>query len=172
MKRFLSLLISISIIMISLSMFLYVYANDDAAKEHREAMVQMMIDEDVVRGDEKGDIKPYDKVTRAEMAAMIIRKLGKEDKALSYSDSATGFVDDSDIAEWERAYIAYGEDIDMVDGYPDGTVRSSNNVTYEEGVKFVVCAFDSAAERSYPDGYIERAQELGYLTGVEGILGL
>lgn len=172
MKRFLSLLISISIIMISLSMFLYVYANDDAAKEHREAMVQMMIDEDVVRGDEKGDIKPYDKVTRAEMAAMIIRKLGKEDKALSYSDSATGFVDDSDIAEWERAYIAYGEDIDMVDGYPDGTVRSSNNVTYEEGVKFVVCAFDSAAERSYPDGYIERAQELGYLTGVEGILGV
>ena len=60
----------------------------------------------------------------------------------------------------------------IVNGYPDGTFKPDNNVTYGEAMKIILCmlGYEQLAESmmvSYPDNYIELSKQLGFAEKVD-----
>ncbi len=72
---------------------------------------------------------PSDKITRAEVAAIIGRTLDllEEETELAFEDAA-------DIPEWAKSYVARLAAVGIISGYEDNTVRPINEVTRAEAV--------------------------------------
>lgn len=72
---------------------------------------------------------PSDKITRAEVAAIIGRTLEflPEETELAFSDSA-------DVPEWAKSYVARLAAVGVISGYEDNTLRPTSNVTRAEAV--------------------------------------
>lgn len=72
---------------------------------------------------------PNDKITRAEVVAIIGRTLEylEEETELAFNDSA-------DIPEWAKTYISRLTAVGIISGYEDNTVRPTKEVTRAEAV--------------------------------------
>lgn len=84
----------------------------------------------------------------------------------------------SDVAstDWFYTYVRDLALANIISGYTDGTFKPQNSITRAEFAKVIVLAtgnIPSTASSSFPDvasshwarGYIERAKELGFMTG-------
>lgn len=82
----------------------------------------------IVEGYSDGTFAPANKITRAEMTAILARaaKFQLTGSATSFSDVADGF--------WAKAYIATMADKGYVNGYEDGTFAPNRNITRAETV--------------------------------------
>ncbi len=73
-----------------------------------------------------------DAATRAEVAVMLVRGLGTEAAAAAEASAMPGrhtsLVDDAEIPEWARGYLAYAVQNGIVGGYEDNTIRPNNPV--------------------------------------------
>jgi len=83
------------------------------------------------KGTDSGNyFAPFDTITRAEVAAIVGRSL-----PYGIKSGSTSFKDSSDIPDWAvdgfNVLTCYG----VISGYPDGTVRPSNNITRAECAK-------------------------------------
>ena len=124
----------------------------------------------IVKGDDTGNFRPDDKITRAEVAAMVIRAMNNEAAAQS-SMGATSF---SDVAadHWASGYInlaSKGAEA-FINGMGDGTFAPEANVTYAQIVKMLVSAigYDSLGQTNggYPTGYLSVASSFGMTDGI------
>ncbi|MEE8407273.1 MAG: S-layer homology domain-containing protein, partial [Acidimicrobiia bacterium] len=86
-------------------------------------------------------------VTRAEMAAFLIRALGLESQMPGFQ----GTFSDVAADEWYTPYVEALADLGITDGYPDGTYRPQASVTRAEMAKFLFLAFGSGSVTS-PQG--------------------
>lgn len=175
MKKIFYKLISLMlfVILLSSSIPANTFASENNA-EYRENAIEVMSDNNFLRGNEKGDLMLKDAVERDEMIALTIRLKGEEYESQvdMYQLAETTYTDDKEIEDWSRGYITYGTEKGYVDGYPeDGSVKPNQNVKYEEAVKFVVSTAEGGTDYEYPVGYIQRAGELGYLEAVDGTVG-
>lgn len=80
-------------------------------------------------GYEDGTFLPDNHITRGELAAMIAR--------LSYGDDLPDGIYTASFADvesdaWYNKYIGYLEDLDVLNGYEDGTFRPMNTITRGE----------------------------------------
>ena len=127
----------------------------------------------ILEGYEDNTFKAENNITRAEMTAIICRMTGDLPDNTNYD--ITDF-NDVDSSHWACGYIKTAVDSGIVNGYGDGTFRPEDNVTYEEALKMVVCAFGFDEDiKSDPDDwsapYIEIADEKNItdkLTGSKG----
>jgi hypothetical protein len=125
----------------------------------------------LIKGYEDGTFRPDNTITRAEVAAIMVRMLAMED---SVESGATAFTDVA-ADNWASGYInvAYAQGI--IKGMGDGTFAPNAEVTYEQIVKMIVCAlgYEPAAEQngSYPTGYLYQASKIGLTKGVAGTTG-
>ena len=78
-------------------------------------------------GYEDGTFRPNEPITRAELAAMAVRFY--EAFEAEYEE---GTFLDVDGDEWYADAIAAAEELGILGGYPDGTVRPNNNITRAE----------------------------------------
>ncbi len=87
----------------------------------------------ILTGYEDGTIKPDNKITRAEFAAIVTRELD----LVSVGMGTTPFKD-VPATFWGSGVInlAYGKGI--IKGYPDGTFKPDANVTYAEAITMLV----------------------------------
>ncbi|MFC5471285.1 S-layer homology domain-containing protein [Cohnella suwonensis] len=69
----------------------------------------------IINGYADGTFRPNAEITRAEMAAMIAKALGKSTEA----NAATGFADDKDIPAWAKAGVAYVKQTGIMQGKGD-----------------------------------------------------
>lgn len=81
-------------------------------------------------------------ITRAEMAAVVCRMLGKENDA----EKAVGSTAFSDVTSthWASGYINICAKIGIISGDGDGKFRPEDDVKYEEAIKMIVCAMGYA----------------------------
>lgn len=194
MKKFLALLLSLSLVLCS---FGFVFAEEgeetadpvvtDAAEtteevdiaapteeaslsdigelENREA-IERLISLGIISGYPDGTFLPERTVSRAEMAKMLIVALEYDDGGIAVYSSGL-----SDVADhWAKAYLGYSNFISVVAGYPDGTARPDNAVTYDEAVTMIVRALgytDDVLEGVWPANYVAKAAELGLTEGIE-----
>ena len=102
-------------------------------------LTRVMRDDHVFTGDDKGNFRPLDKVSRAEFAKILVvaryGNIAVEDwKTL---DGATlGFKDLSGF-HWSYPYIKIAKEKGLINGYKDGTFRLANTLTRAEFAKLL-----------------------------------
>lgn len=141
------------------------------AREDVEYMAKLGI----ATGDESGEYRPDDTITRAEFAALTVRAMGLD--KTPYENSFFDVVDD----DWYSGYVQTCRSNDLMNGY-DGLFNPYRNISREEIAKVVVSAYNSKSGSSAEKGralyfndidnisywaydYIAEAQELGFVTG-------
>jgi len=160
-KKLLALAI-IATLVLGLMPVAFAAAPSDVAGTKYEKAVKLLLDLGVTTGYPDGSYKPGNVVTRAEMAAFIVRALGLEEAA-KFSAGATKFTDIK-AGEWHTGYINVASTVGVIKGYPDGTFKPYATVTYPEAVTMLVRALgysDADVVGTWPVNYIVKASQLG-----------
>lgn len=105
-----------------------------------EGFVNRLAELGVVSGRTDGTFDPDGEVTRAELAAMLVRALGE-----SPSTSLTGFSDVPADA-WYAGFVARLAELGITVGYGDGTFHPDAPITRAEVAAMLVRAFDLLPE--------------------------
>jgi len=88
----------------------------------------------IVQGYSDGTFGPERKMTRAEMAVIIIRALALPPAA----DSSTRFADDSDIPAWAKPLVASAVELGIVQGRDDNRFAPNDTATRAEAVVLIL----------------------------------
>jgi len=92
----------------------------------------------LVKGDGTGAFRPNAKITRQEIAIILIRAMEKESAAKANASLQTSFSDDQGIASWARGYVVIAVQEGLINGYPgDNTFRPKNNATRAEACTMI-----------------------------------
>lgn len=123
----------------------------------------------IFKGDENGDLRLGDALTRAEFAAIMTRVLRSEDMAVAFKDVAAIFTDVRQD-DWFCGYIGAVCANGLMRGVSDNQFDPYSNVTYEQAVKTLVATlgYTTVAEKKggYPTGYMAEGIRLGLTKNV------
>lgn len=110
----------------------------------------------IITGYEDGSVKPDSKVTRAEMASIVLRMLD----LTSTSTYQNGFTDVTS-SHWAADQIQTALEANIISGMGDGTFVPDGEVTYAQVCVMLVNAMnyqdDAEYYGGYPNGYIKVA---------------
>ncbi len=129
----------------------------------------------VINGYDDGTFKPDNNVTRAEFTAMLLRTRGMGAVGSTSLDNPP-FPDvvTPDVS-WAIGNIRTAHGMGIINGYDDGTFRPSNNVSYEEAIKMIVCALGygemGSEGAAWYSKYLNTAIQLKFTDGVKGTIG-
>ncbi len=141
----------------------------DASEEYAEA-IEYLNSVGIMVGDDQGNFNPDKPVSRAEMATIICRLLGKTEN-LPTSAQFT----DVPVSHWANGYISKAAELGVVDGYGNKKFGPSDTVKYEDALTMIVRAMgqtEYALELGgYPDGFMIAATELGYTNWISAEAG-
>ncbi len=107
----------------------------------------------IVTGYPDGTFRPEGNITRAEMAALLMRSNadGVMSNASHYALPITHFADVKDT-HWASKYIADAASAHVVEGYPDKTFRPSGSITRAEGLA-MIARFAKISQEAYTQQY-------------------
>lgn len=127
----------------------------------------------IFEGDDQGNFRPDDTITRAEVVAVVLRAQGSGDAAAG----AKGNTVFSDVGadHWAAGYINIATQLGIVNGFPDKTFKPGDPVTYEQATKMIVAALGygpkAEMQGGYPGGYLIIASQERIATGAAGKAG-
>lgn len=124
--------------------------------------VNRLGDLDIINGFEDGSFRPYDTLTRAQFAKLVVCALDKEDEAKASAVSSN--FNDVNQYYWAVPYINYVSKNNIIIGYADGTYAPEKPITYAEAVTVLVRALgysESDIGYFWPQNYIDKAVSLG-----------
>ncbi|WP_054251454.1 InlB B-repeat-containing protein [Neofamilia massiliensis] len=98
--------------------------------------IQWLVDRNYVEGYEDGSLKLENKITRAEMAKMVIKIKDKKDLADQLKDIKSKF-NDVDLDHWANGYINAAVKEGYIKGYEDGSFRPDSFITNEEVITII-----------------------------------
>ena len=144
--------------------------SDVNGQPYEEAVAAMM-EKGIITGDVDGLFHPNDKLTRAQACKIVVSAI--DPPATELSGTATQWVSESGFSDlkgygWAADSINYAAATGITNGYPDGTFKPGNNVTFAEMITFIVraCGYtDQMLSGTWPQNYIAKAEQLGLLTG-------
>ena len=127
----------------------------------------------VLGGFEDGTFKPEATVTRAQFAKIIylLQNPGTED---ILGDAYKGPSKFPDVLEeqWFNGYVNWAVAEGIIGGYDDGTFKPDATLTMGQAIKMSVTANGTPADGiEYPQGFIDIAEEKGYLENVADFTG-
>lgn len=142
---------------------------DSAPAEMTDLLSQLKI----MNGDPDGNFRFADSVTRAEFTKIAVA-------ASQYKDSvATNLAispfPDVPYTHWAAPYVKVGVTNGLVTGYPDGSFRPDDQVTYEEAITMLLKVLGYTDEdfgNAWPYGQIGLADNLELSDGAEGTVGM
>lgn len=153
LKKVLALVIAFSM-MLSVVAFAG-YADVEADADYAGA-VELLSALDIFQGDENGNFNPDNTITRAEMAAIIIRAKGLESAAQA-SKGATMFPDVA-ADHWASGYVNLANQNGIITGTDAGLFEPDATLTYEAAVAMIVRAlgFEPIAQKKggWTAGYV------------------
>jgi len=158
LKRLITALLAIAMILTSAGIVAFAEGSfSDIEDPKVDAAVSKLVAYGIITGydDDKDGVaesfKPGNQITRAEFAAIVTRMKGVANNLPQ--DSVTGFSDlDNDSSRaWARPYVKAAVDLGIINGFPDGTFRAAEPVTYEQAVKMLICAigYEIIAQSEY-----------------------
>ncbi|MDD6255905.1 MAG: S-layer homology domain-containing protein [Eubacteriales bacterium] len=129
--------------------------------------IEMLSNAAIINGYGDGTFGPYDTLTRAEACTLIYKAYGDD----TYSPYSRYNFSDLPDSHWGYKYITYCAGAGIVSGYPDGTFRPNNSVTYDELISMLVRALklNNGQILAWPTGYINAARQAGLLNGLSGV---
>ncbi len=87
------------------------------------------IDSGIIKGDEKGEYNWKNDLTRTEAAIIILRLMGLEDEAYSYSEKHCAFAD---VPEWAKGYVNLAVEKGIVKGRSENHFGSSEKCSAKD----------------------------------------
>lgn len=143
-------------------------ASDIAGTEYADAAARLQA-LGVMIGYPDGTFKPANPVTRTEFATTVDRVLGLESAAKLAGGTKPAFSDVNADYQWAWGYINTAVSNAIVNGYPDGTFKPGNQVTFAEAAAMLVRAlgYEPSVTGVWPTNYLSKAAELGILDGVK-----
>jgi hypothetical protein len=169
MRKVLSFVLVLALVLGSFSMAFAATPTDVVGTDYSEA-VTVLSGLGVVAGYPDGTYKPAQAVTRAEMAKLIVVALGLEDYAIG-----TSKFPDMAGATWAQGYVNYASGLGVILGYPDGTFKPSQTVSYDEAAAMIVRALGytdaSLLPATWPANYVVKAKALGVLADITAKAG-
>jgi len=115
----------------------------------------------VLAGDPEGTFRPGDSISRAEMAAIIVRIYGMESSVVP---GVTKF-EDVPADHWSSGYVNIASGLGVINGDGNGKFRPDDKVKYNEAVKMLVCVLGyglhAQENGGWPAGYLVQATTLG-----------
>jgi hypothetical protein len=161
MKKVLSLVLAFAMI---LGSFGFVFASDfpDVKDtEYYSEPVNVLSGLGVIGGFPDGTFGPEKEVTRAQMATMIVNALGMT----VTGQSDTKFTD-VPKSHWASGFVNYATSVGFVAGFPDGTFKPDDKVTYDQALTMIVAALgytSDALPGNWPGNFVNKAKGLGIL---------
>ena len=99
----------------------------------------------IISGMPDGTFKPNQRVTRAELASLLVRARGLNSENLTVTNNPFKDVPQS---HWAHRDILMAREAGIISGYTDGTFRPNNNVTRAEIAAMLTRAFILTEDRS------------------------
>ena len=143
------------------------YTDIDEETGYSEAAYRLS-DLGILSGYEDGTFRPYESVTRAQVAKMIVCVMDKEDTAKTRGYSSR-FYDVAD-GHWAVPYINYAAQNGILKGYADGSFGPEREVTYAELSAILLRMLKYSEEDlgyEWPGNYTSKATSLGWNQGME-----
>ena len=160
MKKILSIMLMLAMVFSMTSVFAYTDTDDVA--------VSILSELDIINGYEDGTFRPEGTVTRAELAKMIIHAMDKADVA-EILKGETRFSDIS-VDAWYTGVVNVAVNNGFINGYPDGTFKPDQKVTFAEAATMIVKALGyTDLNGTWPTNYIDKAAALNLFDNVEGV---
>lgn len=106
----------------------------DAVGTKYEKAVSKLAALEILKGYEDGTVKPDNMITRAEFAAIAIQELGLSDQI---ANAPTQFSDVT-ASHWASGIVNLAAGKGIVKGFPDGTFRPDEQVTYAQAAAMLV----------------------------------
>jgi len=121
----------------------------------------------IISGYPDGTYRPDEPVTREQFAKIVVEMLGLG----SAAEAAKGATPFSDVepTRWSAGYINIAVGQGIIKGYPDGTFKPTEKVSYAEAITMLVRALgykDSFLPGTWPGNYVSKAAELDITDGV------
>lgn len=172
MKKILALVLALTLALGTFS-FAAAAPADVEGTDYEDAVVRLGA-LGIIAGFPDGTYKPDEPVTRAQFAKIIVTALGVGEAA-NYAAGTTKFAD-VPADHWAAGYINVAVDVGVINGYPDGTFKPENQVTFAEAIKMIVAALGytpkAEAMGGYPGGYLAVAAEKEITKGMSVVGGL
>ncbi len=152
------------IALITVAMFIFAFAAPGVSAKTNDDAVSRLNALGVVVGYGDGEFKPEQNITRAEYAAIVVQSLGLGEAA-KYVTGNTKFSDVK-ADHWASGVINIAVSQGILAGYPDGTFKPAQNVSYNESITMVVRMLgyaDTMENAVYPTSYVAKAAELQLL---------
>ncbi len=132
-----------------------------------EESVDYLMGLGVIAGYPDGTYKPEATITRAEAAKILVVMKYGDTTLADLLKGASPFVDVPGD-HWASGFIALAKNANIVNGYPDGTFKPSNPVTYAEFAKMLceAAGLTPVAGLAWPANYVSAALNAGILTDV------
>jgi len=162
MKKVLSLVLVIAMVLSSFS-FAFAANFEDVEGDYEEA-INALVALGVVRGYEDGTFRPENILTRAELAVLLVEALGYGGLV---AGSKSNFSDTQN--HWSNGYVGIAAGTGLVLGYPDGTFKPDQPLTYDEAITMILRAIgyvDSALKGNWPTNFKVKAIDLDLLDDV------
>ena len=90
----------------------------------------------LVTGNEKGEFKPNEAITRQEMATLVARAY-QIDKGLALVGEGVSFTDQTDIASYAQEAVQGAQYYHLISGYKDGSFKPKAKATRAEAAKVI-----------------------------------
>lgn len=111
----------------------------------------------ILKGYSDGDLHLANRITRSEVATMMVRVLAEE----PVSGQVKQFSDLTD-KHWSYPYVQEAYRLEVIHGYPDGRFAPDNPIAYAEVVAIMVntLGYHQQVQGQWPNNYMEKAKEL------------
>ncbi len=140
----------------------YRVAPDIAGTQYEEA-AQVLGALNIMIGDDTGNFRPNDTVSRAEFAKIAVHALGLEEVAKT--SQGTSVFPDVPVNHWANGYINVATAQKIIIGDENGYFNPSDGISYQEAVTILirVLGYEPAAKLKgqYPASYLAQANEIG-----------
>ncbi len=121
--------------------------------------ISLLAMQEIITGYPDGTFRSEGNITRAEMCSLLIKTKGQVDSYATLEAAAEEvlfpvFFPDVSEKFWAAPFIEEAADLEIVEGYPDGTFRPENSITRAEGLAMVTRLADvsqKAYANQFPD---------------------
>jgi len=117
---------------------------DDTNNHWAKNEIHTLVQNGIIIKSEYGDnYEPNKNITRIEMAKMIVRAVGLDERAKELAGQKTKFNDDNTIKSEDKGYIIIASENGIINGYPDNTFKPNGEATRAEASQMIVNMFDA-----------------------------
>lgn len=144
-----------------------VVPGDVSGTTYQEAVTNLM-EKGVISGYPDGTYRPEGPITRAEASLIVVKSMNPS--AAAIAGAAQSSFTDLAGYDWAKPYINYASANAVISGYPDGTFRPGDFVTYNEMAAMLVRALGFQATDLpgvWPANFMSKAIALGIFTGTD-----